>query len=120
MSTYRKKILDVDLSTGAVKTSTAGIYIGWGGQQTFTQNVIWGLDVAVLVAGGVYRMQWNNNIITGNWTGIEINGRTAVILSRYGVTCPLEGLPTYGCVGLATDDARRLAANVVLYTIVRP
>jgi len=52
--------------------------------------------------------------------GVEINGRTAVIFSRYGVTCPLEGLPTYGCVGLATDDARRLAANVVLYTIVRP
>ena len=52
--------------------------------------------------------------------GIELGGRLAVILSRYGVTCPAEGLPTYGCVGLATDDARRLAANVVLYAIMGP
>lgn len=52
--------------------------------------------------------------------GVELDGRLAVILSRYGVTCPVEGLATYGCVGLATDDARRLAANVVLYAIMGP
>jgi hypothetical protein len=52
--------------------------------------------------------------------GVELGGRLAVILSRYGVTCPVEGLPTYGCVGLATDDARRLAANAVLYAIMGP
>jgi hypothetical protein len=52
--------------------------------------------------------------------GVELGGRLAVILSRYGVTCPVEGLPTYGCVGFDTDDARRLAANVVLYAIMGP
>ena len=47
--------------------------------------------------------------------GVEIDGRLAAVLSRYGVTCPLEGHPTYGQMSLTTEDARRLAANVVLY-----
>lgn len=46
---------------------------------------------------------------------VEIDRRIAVVLSRYGLTCPVEGLPTYGCKGLVRDDARRLAANVTLY-----
>ena len=46
---------------------------------------------------------------------VDIDGRAAVVLSRYGLTCPVEGNPTFGQLGLATDDARRLAANVVLY-----
>ena len=49
--------------------------------------------------------------------GIQVNGRLAVIFSHLGVTCGLEGLPTYGCVGFAPDDARRLAANVILYAL---
>ena len=67
-------------STGAGKTSTAGIYIGWGGQQTLEQNVIWGLEVALLIAGGVYRVQYNNNIMTGNWTDIEVNGTNGTLM----------------------------------------
>jgi hypothetical protein len=43
--------------------------------------------------------------------------RPAVIFSGMGVTCPLEGLPAFGCRGLATPDARRLACNVLLYTV---
>jgi hypothetical protein len=50
--------------------------------------------------------------------GLELDGRLAVILSRYGITCPLEGGPTFGCMGLARDDARRLAANVALYAAI--
>jgi hypothetical protein len=41
----------------------------------------------------------------------------AVVLSRYGITCPVEGHPAYGQESLATDDARRLAANVLLYAV---
>lgn len=52
--------------------------------------------------------------------GVEVNGRLGVIVSRYAVTCPLEGLPTYGCVGFETLDARRLAANVALYAMLGP
>jgi hypothetical protein len=51
--------------------------------------------------------------------GVELDGRLAVVLSRYGVTCPLEGYPTYGCLGLGGEDARRLAANVLLYAASR-
>ena len=46
---------------------------------------------------------------------VELDGRIAVVLSRHGLVCPVEGLPTYGCKGLARDDARRLVANVALY-----
>ena len=50
---------------------------------------------------------------------VQINGRIAVIFSPYGVTCPAEGNPTYGCLGLSVNDARRLGANVVLYAALR-
>ena len=50
---------------------------------------------------------------------VQIKGRIAVVLSRHGLACPVEGLPTYGCKGLARDDARRLVANVVLYAASR-
>jgi len=46
---------------------------------------------------------------------VRNEGRVAVVLSRHGLACPVEGLPTYGCKGLARDDARRLVANVLLY-----
>jgi len=52
-------------------------------------------------------------------TAVTIDGRLAVVLSRYSVTCPLLGQPTYGCKGLASPDAARLAANVVLYAVTR-
>ena len=66
--------------TGASKTSTGGIYIGWGGQQILKANVMWGLDVACLVAGGVYRIQYIGNIMTGNWTNIEVNGTNGTMI----------------------------------------
>ena len=46
---------------------------------------------------------------------VELEGRIAVVLSRHGLVCSVEGLPTYGCKGLARDDARRFVANVALY-----
>ena len=48
--------------------------------------------------------------------GVSLNGRLAVVISPYSVTCPLEGAPAPGLVGLSVTDARRLAANLVLYT----
>jgi hypothetical protein len=52
--------------------------------------------------------------------GASLNGRLAVVLCPYSVSCPLEGNPTYGLVGLAVPDARRLAANLVLYAAFKP
>ena len=46
---------------------------------------------------------------------IVLNGRVAVVISPYGVTCPAEGTPVYGVQGLLTPDARRLASNILLY-----
>jgi len=46
---------------------------------------------------------------------LELNGRVAAVLSPYGVTCPMAGLPAFGCQGLSQADALRLAANVVYY-----
>jgi hypothetical protein len=50
---------------------------------------------------------------------IAIRDRLAVIVSPYGITCAVEGHPTWGASGLCTADARRLAANVVLYAACR-
>lgn len=52
-------------------------------------------------------------------SAVTIDGRIAVVLSPYSVTCPLAAQPTYGCKGLAAPDAARLAANVVLYAVTR-
>ncbi len=50
---------------------------------------------------------------------VPLDGRAAVVISPYAVTCPLLARPTYGCKGLATLDAARLAANVTLYAATR-
>jgi hypothetical protein len=49
--------------------------------------------------------------------GVHRNDRLAVIFTAMGVTCPAEGAPPFGCRGLATADARRLACNVLLYAM---
>ncbi len=51
--------------------------------------------------------------------GLSVNGRLAVIISRYGVTASLDGAPVYNNMGYSTPDARRLAANVLLYAVCR-
>ena len=50
---------------------------------------------------------------------VILNGRAAAILSPLGVTAPVVGSPVWRCAGLCTPDARRLAANVVLYAASR-
>ena len=46
---------------------------------------------------------------------VTIDGRVVAVLSPAGVTVPAAAVRSYGCVGLGTLDARRLAANVLLY-----
>ena len=50
-------------------------------------------------------------------SGIELDGRLAVIVGRCGVTPAIEGTAALGRWGLQRDDARRLAINVLLYAI---
>ena len=47
---------------------------------------------------------------------VRYQGRVVAIISQCAVTVPLDGGYTYGCVAPPVSDARRLAANVVLFT----
>ena len=47
--------------------------------------------------------------------GLEIEGRIAVVLSPYDISCALERGASLECKGYIPADAARLAANVVLF-----
>ena len=51
--------------------------------------------------------------------GIELDGRYAVIYSKYDLSCALEKQSTIQCEGYTPDDAVKLATNIVLYAIVQ-
>lgn len=51
--------------------------------------------------------------------GLELDGRLALVYSPYAVGCGLDGHKCFNCRGLLDDDARKLAANVVLYALTR-
>jgi len=44
-----------------------------------------------------------------------VNGRIAAVLSAHGLTCSVEGNPCWENAGYTTEDARRIALNVILY-----
>lgn len=49
--------------------------------------------------------------------GLEIDGRIAVVLSPYDISCALEKGASLECKGYTPDDARRLGANVLLFAL---
>jgi hypothetical protein len=49
--------------------------------------------------------------------GIKINGRWAVIYSRYDIGCALERHSSSNCLGYEPESAERIAAAAVLYTL---
>jgi hypothetical protein len=49
--------------------------------------------------------------------GLEINGRIAVVLSPYDISCALEKGTSVECMGYVTEDAAKIAANVILYAL---
>ena len=49
--------------------------------------------------------------------GLEIDGRIAVILSPYDISCALEKGASLECKGYIPADAARLGANVLLYAL---
>lgn len=51
--------------------------------------------------------------------GIELDGRYAVIYSKYDLSCALERQSTIQCEGYTPDDAAKLAMNIVLYAMVQ-
>lgn len=51
--------------------------------------------------------------------GIEIDGRYAVIYSRYDISCALENQASLACDGYVEEDAMKLAMNLVLYAMLQ-
>ena len=49
--------------------------------------------------------------------GLEVNGRIAVILSPYDLSCALEKGVSLECKGYIPADAARIGANVLLYAL---
>lgn len=47
--------------------------------------------------------------------GVEIDGRYAVVYSKYDLSCSLERKATVACVGYPTEDASKIAVNIVLF-----
>ncbi|MCE9528356.1 MAG: DUF4159 domain-containing protein [Planctomycetales bacterium] len=47
--------------------------------------------------------------------GLDIGGRTAVILSPYDISCALEKGASLECKGYVPQDAARIGANVILF-----
>ena len=51
--------------------------------------------------------------------GIEIDGRYAVIYSKYDISCALENQASLACDGYEEADAMRLGVNIVLYSMLQ-
>ena len=49
--------------------------------------------------------------------GFEIDGRIAVVLSPYDISCALEKGTSLECKGYIPEDAARIGANVILYAL---
>lgn len=50
---------------------------------------------------------------------IEIDGRIAVVYSKYDISCALEQQASVACAGYVPEDAARIAVNVVLYGMLQ-
>lgn len=51
--------------------------------------------------------------------GIEIDGRYAVIYSKYDISCALENQASLACDGYEEADAMRLGVNIVFYLMLQ-
>jgi len=50
--------------------------------------------------------------------GLEIDGRLAIIYSRYDISCALERQAAGNCEGYVPEDAVKLATNIILYSLL--
>lgn len=51
--------------------------------------------------------------------GLEIDGRLAVLYSRYDLSCVLEGPGRIQCEGYLPEDALKIGVNIILYALVQ-
>ena len=51
--------------------------------------------------------------------GVQIDGRYAIIFSKYDLSCALERQATVACAGYPTEDAAMIGVNIVLYGLIQ-
>lgn len=51
--------------------------------------------------------------------GIEVDGRYVVIYSKYDISCALERQAAIACEGYVSEDATKLAVNIILYAMLQ-
>jgi hypothetical protein len=51
--------------------------------------------------------------------GIEVDGRYVVIYSKYDISCALEHQSAIACEGYVSEDATKLAVNIILYAMLQ-
>lgn len=64
-------------------------------------------------------MQSRTEVVPPILEGIEIDGRYAVVYSRYDISCALENQASLACDGYEEQDAMKLAVNIVLYAMLQ-
>lgn len=64
-------------------------------------------------------LQNRTEVIPPVLEGIEIDGRLAVIYSRYDISCALENQASLACDGYLEEDAMKLAINIILYAMLQ-
>lgn len=64
-------------------------------------------------------MQTRTDSVPPILEGIEIDGRFAVVYSRYDISCALENQASLACDGYEEKDAMRIAVNIVLYAMLQ-
>lgn len=62
-----------------------------------------------------------NAVITGEpaLEGVEIDGRYVVIYSKYDLSCALERQSAIACEGYVSEDATKLAVNIIQYFMLQ-
>ena len=66
-------------------------------------------------AGGNFTIRSAEPVIEG----IELDGRFAVIYSRYDISCALERQTAGNCEGYVPEDAVKLGTNIILYAMLQ-
>jgi len=63
------------------------------------------------------RLDAREQVITPKLEGLRIDDRWAVIFSPYDLSCALEKQNSLQCTGYGSDDAQRIALNLLLYSL---
>ena len=51
--------------------------------------------------------------------GVKIEGRYAVVYSKYDISCALERQASVACEGYIEEDAFKIAVNIILYAMMQ-